>query len=45
MMDRDTNLSLDTFMGQPTGRIHGQHGIPAGFSLLTDGIYLDVAPN
>jgi hypothetical protein len=45
-MDRDINITPAPFVGQePTGYIYDQNGIPAGFSLLPDGIYLEVAPN
>ena len=45
-MDRDINNIPAPLMGQgPAGRIDGQDGIPASFSVLPDGIYLEVAPN
>lgn len=45
-MNRDIDISPASFMGEePTGHIVYQDGIPAGFSLLPDGIYLEVAPN
>lgn len=44
-MNGEINISFAPFMGQePTGHIVYQDGIPAGFSLLPDGIYPQVAP-
>lgn len=45
-MDRDINITPVTFLAQvPTGHFYDPDGIPVGFSLLPDGIYLEVAPN
>ncbi len=46
MMHSDNDNCPAPFMGQePAGRIDGQDGIPAGFSFLPDGIYLEIAPS
>ncbi len=45
-MDRHIIIPEAAFIGQePLGHINDQDGIPVGFSLLPDGIYLEVAPN